>query len=69
MQVQFRILKDDKRTSRRVVKKSGSMHFNQIENVIPQAEQFFQIYKSDVVLDEYCEYSVEITIITEIAVS
>ncbi len=68
MQVQFRIIKDNKQTSRRVVKKSDLMHFNKIENIILQAEKFFQHYKSDVVLDDYCDYSVKITIVTEITV-
>ena len=69
MQAQFRIIKDDKRNSRRVVKKSDLVCFSKLETAISQAEMFFLLYKKDTVLDEYCDYSVEITIVTEIAVS
>ena len=65
MNAEFRIKKDDKRTAPKTIKLVKVGGIGALDNVYWTAEEIFKEYKENNKLDEYCEYSVEITIITE----
>ena len=65
MKAEFRIKKDDKRTAPKTVKLVKVADIGALDSVYLTAKEIFKEYKENNKLDEYCEYSVEITVITE----